>query len=110
MSDEVPRHLTMPTYLTAGAAVVGLGTGISLGLITRSRYQSCEDQARAGMVCASSRKDSIRRMALIADAGWVVAIGGTIATAVLYATSGVPSHVIVEPTPGGVAVTAVGSF
>jgi hypothetical protein len=46
----------------------------------------------------------------VADAGWLVALGGTITAAVLYGTSGEASHVIVEPTPGGVAVAAVGSF
>jgi len=110
MSDEIPRHFAVPTYVTAGAAVAGLATGISLGLVARSRYQGCEDDAAADMPCSSSRKDSIRRVALIADAGWVVAIGATVATVVLYSTSGVPSHIIVEPTPGGAAVTAVGSF
>jgi hypothetical protein len=54
--------------------------------------------------------DAIRRIALVADAGWVVAIGGTIATAILYATSGEASHVTVEPVPGGAAVTASGRF
>jgi hypothetical protein len=39
-----------------------------------------------------------------------VAIGGTIAAAVLYATSGEASHVVVEPLPGGAAVSATGRF
>lgn len=110
MSEPVPRHLALPSYLTAGATIVGLGTGIALGLDTRSRYQDCTDQAHQGTACSQSRKDAIRRRALIADAGWLVAIGGTIATAVLYATSGEASHVVVEPIPGGAAVTAAGSF
>lgn len=110
MSTPVPRHLTMPSYLTAGATVVGLGVGISLGIVVRGKYKDCEDLAATGPGCGTSRKDSIRNVALLADAGWFVAIGGTIATAVLYATSSEASHVIVEPTPGGAAVTAVGSF
>jgi hypothetical protein len=110
MSAPVARHLATPSYLTAAATVVGLGTGISLGLVTRSRYADCEAQAHAGTACTQTRRDSIRRLALVADAGWVLAIGGTIATAVLYATSGEASHVIVEPTPGGAAITAIGSF
>ena len=110
MSEPVPSHFTRPAYLTAGAAAIGLGTGISLGLVTRSRYKECEDQAPLGIACSDSRRSSIRRLALIADAGWAVAIGGAVATAVLYATSGESSHVIVEPTPGGAAITAIGSF
>jgi hypothetical protein len=110
MSAPVPRHFGVPSYLTAAGTVIGLGTGISLGLVTRERYKDCEAQGHAGTACTQSRRDSIRRLALIADAGWVMAIGGTIATAVLYATSGESSHVVVEPTPGGVAVSAVGRF
>src|SRR5215468_2122600 len=32
MSEPVPRHVALPTYLTAGSTLVGLGVGISLGL------------------------------------------------------------------------------
>ena len=110
MSEEIPRHLATPSYLTAVGTAVGLGTGVTFGLITRSRYADCETQAHNGTACSQSRKDTIRRLALLADAGWVVAIGGTVATAVLYATSGESSHVIVEPIPGGAQVSAVGSF
>lgn len=110
MSDPVPRHLALPSYLTAGATAVGIGVGLGLGLDARSRYQDCETQAHAGTACTQGRKDAIRRRALIADAGWAIAIGGTIATALLYATSGEASHVIVEPVRGGAAVTASGSF
>ena len=110
MSDPVPRHFAIASYLTAGGAVVGLGVGVALGLDSRTRYQDCTDQAHQGTACSQSRKDAIRQRALIADAGWLVAIGGAIATAVVYASSGDASHVIVEPVPGGAAVTAVGSF
>ena len=110
MSAPVPRHFTMPSYLTAGATVIGLGAGISFGIVARGKYKDCETLAAMGPECSQGRKDSIRNSALIADAGWLVAIGGTLATAVLYATSGEASHVIVEPTPGGVAVAAFGSF
>ena len=110
MSDAVPRHLALPAYLTAGATAVGIGVGLGFGLNARSRYQDCENQAHAGVACTQDQKDSIRRRALIADTGWVIAIGGTIATALLYATSGEASHVIVEPVRGGAAVTATGSF
>jgi hypothetical protein len=110
MSDAVPRHFALPSYLTAGATAVGIGVGIALGMDARSRYQDCETQAHAGLACTQSRKDAIRRRALIADTGWVLAIGGTVATALLYATSGEASHVIVEPVRGGAAVTAIGSF
>jgi hypothetical protein len=110
MSSAIPRHLTMPTYLAAGVTAVGLGAGISLGVVTRGKYHDCEVLADQGTACTQSRKDAIRRTALVADAGWLVALGGTITAAVLYATSGEASHVIVEPTPGGVAVAAFGSF
>jgi hypothetical protein len=110
MSDPVSRHFTVPSYITTGATVVGLGVGLSLGLDARTRYTDCTAQARDGTACSQSRKDTIRRIALVADAGWVLALGGTIATAILYATSGEASHVIVEPVPGGAAVTASGRF
>jgi hypothetical protein len=110
MSAEVPRHFTMPSYVTSGATVVGLGVGLSLGLVARGKYSDCETQANHGTACTQSRKDAIRNTALIADAGWLIAIGGTIATAVLYATSREAPHVVVEPTPGGVAISTFGSF
>ena len=110
MSQPVPRHVTLPVYVTAGATLVGLGVGISLGLDARSRYNDCTALAHAGTACSQARKDAIRRIDLVADAGWLVAIGGTIATAILYATSSEASHVIVEPVPGGAAVTAFGRF
>lgn len=110
MTEPVGRHLALPSYLTAGATAVGLGVGITLGLRARTKYSDCEDLAATGTMCSQDRRDSIRRTALIADIGWVVAIGGTVATALLYATSGEPSRIIVEPAPGGVAISAVGSF
>lgn len=110
MSEAVPRHFTTPSFATAGAAVAGLATGVSLGLVTRKRYEACKDLADDGAACSQGRRDSIRRLAAIADLGWVVAVGGTIATAVLYTTSGEAPHVLIEPTPGGAAVTAIGRF
>jgi hypothetical protein len=110
MSPTVPRHLTLPSYLTAGATAVGLGVGIGVGLSARSKYDSCQTSANHGVACTNSRKDSIRTTALVADAGWAVAIGGAVATAILYATSGESSHLIVEPSPGGASLTMVGRF
>jgi hypothetical protein len=110
MSEPVPRHFTVVSYATSGAAVVGLGLGIALGLESRTRYQECTDQAHDGTACSQSRKDAIRSRALVADAGFALALGSAIATAVLYATSSEASHVIVEPMPGGAAVTAIGRF
>lgn len=110
MSTAVPRHFTLPAYLTAGATAVGLGVGISFGTIARGKYKDCETLANRGTNCPSSRTDSIRNTALVADLGWIFAVGATVATAVMYATSSEASHVIVEPTPGGAAVTAVGRF
>jgi hypothetical protein len=110
MSPAIPRHFTMPAYLAAGGTALGLGLGLSLGLVTRGKYHDCEVLANQGTACTQDRKSAIRGTALVADAGWLIALGGTITTAVLYATSGEASHVIIEPTPGGVAVSAVGSF
>lgn len=110
MSAPVPRHLALPSYVTAGAAVIGLGIGVALGLDTRTRYDDCSAQAHDGIACSQARKDSIRRLALAADAGWVLGIGGALATAILYATSAESSHLIVEPMPGGAALTAAGRF
>jgi hypothetical protein len=110
MSAPVPRHFTLPAYLTAGATVVGFGVGIPLGVDARNRYNDCTALAHAGTACSQARKDAIRRVDLEADAGWLVGIGGMIATAILYATSSEASHVIVEPVPGGAAVTASGRF
>jgi hypothetical protein len=109
-SAPIPRHFTMPSYLTAGASVAGLGVGISLGILTRGKFKDCEAMATSGAGCTSDRKDSIRTTALVADAGWLLALGGAITTAVLYATSSESSHVVVEPAPHGVSVSAVGSF
>ena len=110
MSTPVPRHFTLPAYLTAGATVVGLGVGISFGIMARSGYEDCKTMGSGGHPCTSKQTDPIRTQALVADIGWFTAVGATIATAVMYATSGEASHVIVEPTPGGAAVTAVGRF
>lgn len=108
-SPPVPRHFTLPTYFTAGATVAGIGVGLGFGLRARSKYKDCESLS-PDAECSRDRKDSIRNTALIADIGWVIALSGTIATAVLYATSAESSHVIVEPTPGGATVTAIGRF
>jgi hypothetical protein len=106
----VPRHFTLPTFITAGATAVGLGLGIGFGISARGKYKDCEDLAPTGAECSRSRKDSIRNTALIADIGWVIALGGTVATAVLWATSAEAPHIIVEPAPGGATVSTVGRF
>jgi hypothetical protein len=110
MTAPVGRHLALASYVTAGVTAVGVGVGISLGLSTRNKYNACERLVPGGGKCSSDERDSIRRTALIADLGWAVAVGGLIATGVLYATSSEAPRLIVEPTPGGVAVTAAGRF
>lgn len=107
MSPAVPRHVTTPALITAAIAVVGLGDGIAFGLRTRSRYHACEDNLGG---CTQDQRDSIRTQSLLADAGWLVALGGAIATGVLYATSGKEPHLVVTPEHDGVALTAVGRF
>ncbi len=107
MSEGVPRHFTTPAKITAAVGVVGLGAGIAFGLSTRSRYNSCDD---APAMCTGSDRDSIRVRALLADVGFAVAIGGAIATAVLYMTSDEEPRLIVAPSPEGATVSAIGRF
>src|SRR5690606_1797713 len=100
-------HFTTPAKITAAVGVVGLGAGIAFGLSTRSRYNSCDD---APAMCTGSDRDSIRVRALLADVGFAVAIGGAVATAVLYMTSDEEPRLIVAPSPEGATVSAVGRF
>jgi hypothetical protein len=98
MSDEVPRHFTLPAKITTGATVVGLGVGIAFGLVTRGKFNDCEATPDS---CGDDKRDSIRVTGLVADAGYLVAIGGAVATVVLYATSGKESQLIIAPTAEG---------
>jgi hypothetical protein len=98
MSDAVPRHFTMPAKITAGVAVVGLGVGITFGLLTRSKFNSCDDTP---VTCDDGKRDSIRVTGIVADAGYLVAIGGAVATVVLFATSGKESQLVIAPTTEG---------
>ena len=109
MTEEIPRHFTTPAYVTAGIAVVGLGVGIGFGIRTKGLYNDC-DQPSAP--CSDAQEDKIRNSALIADIGWVAGIGGAVATAILYATSGSESRLVVSPNAegGGMTLTAVGRF
>lgn len=107
MTEGVPRHFTTPAKITAAVGVVGLGAGIALGLTTRSKYHSCQDDV---VVCSDGDRDSIRSFGLLADAGFVVAVGGAIATAVLYMTSAEEPRLIVSPTSDGATVSAFGRF
>lgn len=107
MTEGVPRHFTTPAKITAAVGVVGLGAGIALGLTTRSKYHSCQDDA---VNCSDGDRDSIRSFGLLADAGFAVAVGGAIATAVLYMTSAEEPRLIVSPTAEGATVSAFGRF
>jgi hypothetical protein len=102
MTEGVPRHFTTPAKITAAVGAVGLGAGIALGLATRSKYHSCQDDA---VNCSDGDRDSIRSFGLLADAGFAVAVGGAIATAVLYMTSAEEPRVIVAPTANGAAIS-----
>jgi hypothetical protein len=105
---KIPRHFTVPSYITAGVAVVGLGIGIGFGIKAKGLYEDCDEQMA---VCTDSQKDKIRNNALIADLGYIAALGGVVATAILYATSGSESRLIVNPNAeGGAGVTYVGRF
>lgn len=108
MTEGVPRHFTTPAKITAAVGVVGLGAGIAFGLSTRSKYNGCKDDVPA---CTQSEKDAIRTTGFIADAGFVVAVGAGIATAILYATSAEEPRIVVAPTAdGGAAVSTFGRF
>jgi hypothetical protein len=106
VSAAKPRHFTTPSLVTGGVAVVGLGVAIGFGLSARSTYNSCE----VAMTCSSAQKDTIQHTDLIADLGWIAAMGGAIATGVLFATSGEESHVIAAPMESGASLSYVGRF
>ena len=105
---KIPRHFTVTSYITAGVAVVGLGIGIGFGIKAKGLYDDCDKQMEP---CTDSQNDKIRNTALIADLGYIAALGGVVATAILYATSGSESRLIVNPNAeGGAGVTYVGRF
>lgn len=107
MTEGVPRHFSTQAKITAAVGVVGLGAGIAFGLSARARYNTCDDNPGT---CTDSDRDSIRLRGLAADAGFVVAIGGAIATAVLYMSSAKEPRLIVAPTPDGATVSALLRF
>jgi hypothetical protein len=107
MTEGVPRHFTTPAKITAAVGVVGLGAGIAFGLSTRSRYHECENNV---VQCSEQDRSGIRNFGLAADAGFVVAIGGAIATVVLYLSSAEEPRMIVSPTSDGATVSAIGRF
>lgn len=107
MTERVPRHFTTPAKITAGIGVAGLAAGVTFGLITRSKYSTCE---RDPVACTKPDRDSIRNVGVLADVGFILATGGAIATAVLYMTSGEEPRLIVAPTGDGVAAGLAGSF
>ena len=100
MSPEIPRHFTSTTYVIAGAGVAGLGFGVGFGLAARSRYNKCDSSG----TCGETDRDGIRKRTIIADVGFAFALGGAVTTAILFATSGKESHVVVSPTTNGVSV------
>jgi hypothetical protein len=107
MSPEIPRHFTTTSYLTAGVAVVGLGVGVGFGLSARGKYNDCDVVDNS---CNKARRDSIRSRAVIADIGFVAALGGAVATSILFFTSGKESRLVVSPTPNGVGASFSGRF
>jgi hypothetical protein len=109
MSKVVPRHYTTGAKLTTGLTVAGLGLGIGFGLAARSQYKECDTKPLAPVGC-DEKHDTIRRRALIADISFGVAITSAVATVFLIATSGKESRLIVEPTPQGATVSALGRF
>ncbi len=106
VSDAKPRHFTTPSLVTGGVTIVGLGVGIGFGLSARSKYNTCN----AAVTCSQSQRDSINHVDLIADIGYLAALGGAIATGLLFASSGEESHVIAAPMESGASVSYVGRF
>lgn len=107
MTEGVPRHFSTPAKISAAVAGVGLGAGIAFGLVTRSKYNTCEDDL---VGCTNSKRDSIRTFSILADTGFVLAVGGAIATAVFWVTSSEEPRLIVAPTADGATVGAFGRF
>ena len=110
MTPAVPRHLSRTAKITAGVAVAGLGVGVGFGLAARSKFKACDVAYPAPECQTDAYKDSIFRRALLADVGYALAIGGAIATVTLFMTSAKESTLVVEPSPQGVAVSAIGRF
>lgn len=103
-----PRHFTTTTKVTGAAAASGLALGITFGLITRSKYNTCNDRP---LDCTQGQKDTISQFGLAADASFAIGTIAAALTVALYATSAESPHVVVSPmTEGGAAVMAVGSF
>jgi len=102
-----PRHITRTQEIVAGVAVVGIAWGIGWGLATRSHYNDCNADPNH---CTDSQRDTIKTFGLTADAGWLVAAGAAVATAILYTTSAEAPHVVPVATPGGGGVSWNGSF
>ena len=107
MSEGTPRHFTTPAKITAAVGVVGLGAGIAFGLSTRSRFNACDTSP---LTCTQDDRDTIRLRGIAADAGFAIAVGGAIATAVLYLTSGEEPRLIVAPTPDGATASVMARF
>jgi len=98
MSAETPRHFTVPSMITAGVAVVGVGFSIGFAIDAASKFSACKSNV---YVCTTDDRDKLRNTALIADVTGAIGIAGAVATVVLYMTSAKEAHVIVEPAPGG---------
>jgi hypothetical protein len=110
MTPAVPRHFTTTAKITAGVAAVGLGVGIGFGLAARSKFGECDVEFPAPTCASDSYKDALFRRTIASDIGFAVGIAGVVATGVLVMTSGKESRLVVEPSPQGVAVSAVGRF
>jgi len=108
MSKEVPRHFTVTSYITAGVAVAGLAVGIGFGIRTKGLYNDCDKPTAP---CSDDDDDKIRTSGLMADIGFVAAVGAGVATAVLFMTSGSESRLVVSPNAeGGGGVSYIGRF
>jgi len=106
MTPDVPRHFTTWSLATTAITAVGVGVGIGFGLDARSKYNGCE----TSLACGTGARDGIRHVALIADAGYLVAVAAAVATGILFGTSGSESHLVVAPAENGATIGAFGRF
>ena len=107
VTAAVPRHLTAPAIVAGAVGALGLGLGVGFGLHTRSRYHACDIPPG----CTPDVRDGIRTTALVADAGFVLALAGTVAGGVLFALSGREAQLVVSAGGhGGAAIAVRGGF
>jgi len=101
--------VSWPAWLALGAAAVGGGTGLALGIVARQKADEASDLT---LPCseADSRHATAERYAIGANVLFAVAGAAAITSGVLfYLSSGrSPNRASVAPVPGGAVVTYQG--